>query len=91
MVESVKGDEVKDPVSVSHMNRIATAQPGEVYYRDPRVDPPPLGVMLNIYTTGGIQIKGLWRDDLGYLAWAPLLKVPDWLRERAHIAYTARK
>lgn len=31
----------------------------------------PLGVDLLLLTEGGICIRGIWRADGGYLAWAP--------------------
>lgn len=36
--------------------------------------PAPRGVDLNLLTEGGICVRGRWRDDGGYLAWAPLPK-----------------
>ena len=75
-------------VTVSHLNGTVTSH--DVYYRDPEKEPPPRGVMLLLYTIGGIVVRGQWLDNAGFLAWAPLPKVPDWLREKASKAYTPR-
>jgi len=37
-------------------------------------DSPPVGVKLNILTSGGIAVQGTWRDDSDFIAWAPLIR-----------------
>lgn len=48
---------------------------------DPLVYPPPKGTKLRLMTDWGIAVYGHW-DDVGYIAWAPLLQKPAWLQER---------
>lgn len=35
--------------------------------------PAPKGIKLSLLTKGGVQVVGVWEDDL-YVAWAPLIK-----------------
>jgi hypothetical protein len=46
----------------------------DVGFRFPDEEPPPRGVKLLIYTSGGVCIIGDWRDDMGYEQWSPLPK-----------------
>jgi hypothetical protein len=43
----------------------------------------PLGAKVQLLNAGGVAVHGRWngRDD-HWLAWAPLPKVPGWMRER---------
>lgn len=72
------------PVKVSPQNGIATSAAPE--YLDPRVFPPPRGVKLNVLTSGGVQVEATWRPDLNFVAWAPLIKVPPWAKEKCYQA-----
>lgn len=48
---------------------------------DPLVYPPPKGTKLQLLTDWGIAVYGHW-EDVGYIAWAPLLQKPSWLLQR---------
>ena len=69
-------------VSVNNREGVVTAVHPEWYDPDNPETRPPIGVVLNILTRGGVQIKGCWREDCKYVAWAPMLKVPDWAKQR---------
>lgn len=49
---------------------------------DPRVRPAPLGTTILCFTDTGTCTKGRWDNEARYLAWAPLPKMPLWLKER---------
>ena len=51
----------------------------DVGWRNPAVDPPPLGVRMMLFTTGGVAIMGLWEADSNLVAWAPYPKRPPGL------------
>lgn len=53
-------------------NRVLPAASGEVYYRDPDTDPPPMGVKLLVLTSGGVAIISDWRQDTNFVQWSPL-------------------
>lgn len=48
------------------------ATSGEVYWRDPADEPPPLGRKLLILTSGGVAVIGDWMNDSNFVAWSPL-------------------
>lgn len=60
-----------------------------VYWRDPLIDKPPPATKLVVLTPGGVAQIGTWSDEL--LAWHPLIKMPQWLRDRLTEAYFAEK
>jgi hypothetical protein len=62
-----------------HM-KVATST--ECEFRDPTKDKPPEGTKLSILTVGGVLVHGVWRDNAGYVAWAPVPKMPVWLKEK---------
>ncbi len=37
-------------------------------------EPAPSGAHVQLLTKGGKQVPGVWRDDGGYIAWAPNIK-----------------
>ena len=53
-----------------------------VWY-DPESNPPPRGCKLHLLTTGWVAVHGEWNDEI-YLAWAPLPKVPQALKDKIH-------
>lgn len=53
-------------------NRNMPAASGEVYWRDPDIEPPPRGRKLLILTSGGVAVFGDWMDDSNFVAWSPL-------------------
>lgn len=55
-------------------NRNMPAASGQVYWREPAVEPPPRGSKLLILTSGGVAIFGEWMDDSNFTAWSPLPK-----------------
>jgi hypothetical protein len=60
-----------------------TDQPEPVHttqWHNPAIEPPPKGERLFLYTSGGITVVGTWYDEGQYLAWAPLLKKPEWVK-----------
>lgn len=54
----------------------------ELFFRNPKTDPPPLGTSLHILTSGGQVVRGHWSHspDRGFIAWAPFPKIPEWAR-----------
>jgi hypothetical protein len=48
----------------------------EPEYLDPADHPPPRGRKIQLLTIGGIAVQGDWDDEGGFVAWAPLLKIP---------------
>lgn len=67
------------------MNERATDQvvtSDDPEWRDPTVDPPPQGASVFLMTEGGVLVRGVYREDGGYVAWYPFLKKPMWLRQR---------
>ena len=51
-----------------------SALPGDLYWRDAVLNPPPIGVKLLLLTEGGVAVVGDWKDDGGFIAWCPLPK-----------------
>lgn len=35
---------------------------------------PPHGATVHLLTEGGVCVKGVWRDDGGFVGWAPMPK-----------------
>lgn len=64
---------------MSASDRQVTAE--VAYWRDPEVDPPPTGNIL-LLTRGGVLVSGRWRDDGGFVAWAPKPKVPEAIKRK---------
>jgi len=54
---------------------------GYVAY-DPEIKSPPLGVKIYLINRFGVAVLGEWSDSGEYIAWAPLLKVPQSVKER---------
>lgn len=50
---------------------------GNVPWRNPRVEPPPLGVKLFLLTAENIGIIGKWEDEARYCGWREMFDVPD--------------
>jgi hypothetical protein len=57
-------------------SRNMPALSGTTRYRWPDESPPPRGVKLLIYTSGGVAIISDWSDDSNHTAWAPLPPKP---------------
>lgn len=56
----------------------------DVTWKNPEVEPPPRGRKINVLTIGGIAIQAYWSDRAkkdGFIAWYPLIDVPDWARD----------
>lgn len=53
-------------------NNVMPAASGQVYWREPKDEPPPRGVKLLILTSGGVAVFGDWMDDSNFVAWSPL-------------------
>ena len=48
---------------------------GSTYLYPAAGDPkPPGGADVHLLTRGGVCVRGKWRDDAGFIAWAPLHK-----------------
>ena len=46
----------------------------------------PLSTKVQLLTLTGVAVYGAGsRNNLSYLAWAPLPRVPDWLRQRQDV------
>jgi hypothetical protein len=71
------------------MNTHIAEHAENVYWRDPLIDKPPRATKLVVMTPGGIAQIGTWSD--GLLAWHPLIKKPQWLKERLEAAYASGK
>lgn len=57
----------------------------------PRNAEPPRGKTLNLLLYTGVSCKGEWRDDAGFVAWAPMLKIgPEVKQELENFAAIAR-
>lgn len=61
------------PVRTGDKSYLAAENP-EYYYPAAGDPPAPLGVKLQILTTGGVVTLSQWSDDTNFIAWAPLLK-----------------
>jgi hypothetical protein len=57
---------------------------GEVYWRDPNIDPPPKATKLLLLTPGGTAVVGNWA--YWCVAWSPLPKIPQALKQRLLLA-----
>jgi hypothetical protein len=53
---------------------------GEVYWRDPDIEPPPTATKLLLLTPGGTAVIGHWAHWC--VAWSPLPRVPVELKAR---------
>jgi hypothetical protein len=42
----------------------------------------PLGHKMLLLTDGGTAVIGVYPGGVGYVAWAPLPKRPDWLKKK---------
>jgi len=73
------------PASVNSREGVVSAWTAE--WLDPRRVAPPSGVSLQILGASGRQIPGPWTNTPFNIAWAPLLKIPDWARSRLQQAY----
>lgn len=56
-------------------------------FLDPAEYPPPRATTINLLTSDGTSIKGVWADAepgkrAPYIGWHPLLRVPEHLKER---------
>lgn len=58
-------------------NRNMDAASGQVYWREPKDEPPPRGVKLLLLTSGGVACFGDWMEDSNFVAWSPLPKKRD--------------
>lgn len=63
---------VKEAVASSHTPE----------WKDPLVTPAPPGTSVFLLTEGGVAVRGVWREDGGFVAWCPLPAKPDWLKDR---------
>ena len=61
---------------MSGENKLMPAMSGVTRFRFADEVPPPRGVKLLIYTTGGVSIVSDWSDESNHLAWAPLPHKP---------------
>jgi hypothetical protein len=52
---------------------------GHTQWRTPHEDTPPLGVKMLLLNGGGVCVIGTWGDWA--VAWAPLPKVPEHIKE----------
>lgn len=43
---------------------------------------PPVGKMLLILSRSGVAHKGKWESEDGAIGWAPLPKIPDFIKAR---------
>lgn len=44
------------------------------YFADPEAEPCPKGELVYFLVKGGGSVKGVMREGMGYVAWAPLIK-----------------
>lgn len=51
-------------------------------WQDPAVNSPPSDSKLLILTEWGVAILGPWRSNGGFVAWAPLPRIPKHIKER---------
>lgn len=65
--------EPEPPRATGDKSYLAAENP-EYYYPAAGDPPAPLGVKLQILTTGGVVTLSQWSDDTNFIAWAPLLK-----------------
>lgn len=80
------GAERRHLTSVNTREGVASAQ--STKWKDPLVEPAPRGVTIQILTASGRQISGQWIPNTPFfIAWAPLMKTPDWAKERMSLAY----
>ncbi len=54
----------------------------ETEWRCPIEHPPPLGTTILILTRYGVLIKGIWQPGQNHVGWSPMLKVPDFIKQR---------
>ena len=52
---------------------------GNAFWRTPEEDTPPTGVKMLLLNPGGVCIVGTWADWA--VAWAPLPKVPEHIKQ----------
>lgn len=52
---------------------------------DPDITPAPRGKTLQILTIEGVTIRGEWAEDMGYVGYAPLLKIPPAIKSKMGI------
>lgn len=77
---------LRDPVSINQREGVASARSSE--WIDPLLTPAPRGVTIQILTASGRQISGQWMPDTPFfIAWAPLMKTPEWAKERISASY----
>lgn len=62
------------PPRVTGDKSYLAAENPEYYYPAAGDPPAPLGVKLQILTSGGVAILGQWSENTNFVAWAPLLK-----------------
>jgi hypothetical protein len=54
---------------------------GVAEWRNPETEPPPCGTKLLLMNPAGVAVIGHWQPQW-CLAWAPLPKKPEWLKEK---------
>lgn len=64
------------------MDTLGYAADESPHYMHPDDHPPPRGVKIALYTSGGIQTTGQWDDKTNYVAWAHLVKMDKKLYDR---------
>lgn len=53
----------------------SVAVSNESHWRYPAAgDVAPTGIEVQLLTLGGRQIRGVWENSVGYIAWAPFIK-----------------
>lgn len=56
---------------------------GQTYWRDPSVEPAPTATKVLALTPGGVAVIGTWAAWA--VAWAPLPKIPESLKEKLSV------
>lgn len=74
-------------VNESQAQGIVTAD--TAYWRNPDLEPPPIGTKLTVISWGSVQMEAQWTRDANevFAAWAPLIKKPPWLIDRLNQHY----
>jgi hypothetical protein len=59
---------------------------GRAEWRDPQIQTPPGGAKVLLLSSAGVCVVGTWAEWA--MAWAPLPKMPDWLKDRVTKRWT---
>lgn len=57
----------------------------DIFWIDPQEQTPPLGKKMLLLTQYGVAILGHWYAEGQFIAWAPLPKIPEGIKQKCQL------